>query len=1458
MNKKDLKAVLLASALGSAAFVAPVMAEENSQDPVDVNDQTTQTVPADESTVNEQTTNTESAETDAVKDGWSDDGYYYENGQMVVSQFKTIDGKTYYFKWDGSFYKDGAYYISSDQYYFDVNGVMQTNFEYENKYFGEDGKAVSMQWVQFGNKWRYYGADTTYCTGQFVYMNDEFYAFDDDGFALSGWQKIGDYWYYLTEKGLSLTNQWVDGNMYYVDADGKMVTNKWIDNSNYVGADGKKTVNTWEQVNGKYKYKLGDGTYATQRLILDKGKYYAVDYDGYMVTDDTAYVSNYNAVGDSVSGTVHAGKDGVLVKGWYTGVNYKYYFGDDYFEYDNGLYTIDGKIYYFQYGHLVESTTFVNDGKVYSSDSNGVVTLIDTTGQSKWIQSGNYWYYVKDGVALMNTLEEIDGSYYYFDSEGKMVSSQIFYYSDNAKLYANDDGVVAMNKNAWSKTDDGKVIYYMEDGTLAYGTSLTIDNKIYSFSYDGYLQYGAVYAGDKYYLTDAYGAVTKTVGWKQYNCCWYYAKADGSIYVDELATVDGKQYYFDFSGKMIFNTTKYVDDKLCYFDTNGVLIDSVDSFTGTKEFHGLTYLNKDGDKYYTGEYGGHYYSMGIMEQSCIVDEKYYVNFNGVIEKGWIKVENAYYYADPTTGVLVKNKWLQINGTWYYFNYFTMATGYSYTDDGVYQFSDSGAMIGKVKPGTWYRDPDTNLLNYVQSDGSGFGGPKLVLNGTTYYFKEKYLKGPAHGFIGWDGVAENCAWYDANTYAYYWTNATGTGFDTKDGWKKSADGELGYVENGKLVTGFKLIDGKGYYFDFTGYLVKGVTNYRGKAYVIDENGNPVNYKEGWNTLGDESFFIKNGEALTDTVVDGYYINKNGLTHTGTGYYYGLGDLILINGKLAKNQWVEFDHVKYYADENGHMAKNQWIGNHYVNRYGGMVKDAWVKDRYIDENGEYKPNNSTSQETKAGWKQTNGKWWYQHKDGTYTKNDFETISGQTYYFDASGYMVTGWKEINTKDYFFNASGVMVKDNWQGAYYLGSDGAMLTNTFTKDGYYVGSDGAYYTNRWVKVDGKYYYMDANGKTKKNAWQGAYYLGKDGVMLTNAFTPDGYYVGSDGVYVRNQKVTVDGKVYYLNADGKVAKNQWSGDYYLDGNGNVVKNKWIGNYWCGEDGEYVKNAWVDNNKYYVGSNGVYVTNQWVGNYYLNGAGLVTKNAWVGSYWCGEDGKYVKSSWVDNNKYYVGANGIYVTNQWVGDYYLNGAGLVTKNAWVGDYWCGKDGKYVKNTWAGNYWCGEDGKYVKNAWVDNNKYYVGSNGVYVTNQWVGNYYLNGAGLVTKNAWVGSYWCGEDGKYVKSSWVDNNKYYVGANGIYVTNQWVGDYYLNGAGLVTKNAWVGNYWCGSDGKYVKSAWVDNNRYYVNENGVYVAGAWEKDSKGWKYHAGNVYAKDITLNINGTSYTFDSNGYMK
>lgn len=74
------------------------------------------------------------------------------------------------------------------------------------------------------------------------------------------------------------------------------------------------------------------------------------------------------------------------------------------------------------------------------------------------------------------------------------------------------------------------------------------------------------------------------------------------------------------------------------------------------------------------------------------------------------------------------------------------------------------------------------------------------------------------------------------------------------------------------------------------------------------------------------------------------------------------MVLIDGKL------------YYFDT------YEYLGVSYNFIYEDVV--------YVtDENGVatrmFGPNGSTSQETKVEWKQTNGKWWYQHKDGTYTK-------------------------------------------------------------------------------------------------------------------------------------------------------------------------------------------------------------------------------------------------------------------------------------------------------------------------------------------------------------------------------------------------------------------------------------------------------------------------------------------
>lgn len=73
----------------------------------------------------------------------------------------------------------------------------------------------------------------------------------------------------------------------------------------------------------------------------------------------------------------------------------------------------------------------------------------------------------------------------------------------------------------------------------------------------------------------------------------------------------------------------------------------------------------------------------------------------------------------------------------------------------------------------------------------------------------------------------------------------------------------------------------------------------------------------------------------------------------------------------------------------------------------------------------------------WKQDNVGWWYQYDDG--------------------GYPADTWKKINSQWYYFDNTGYMVANRWIGNYYLGADGAMLTDTITPDGYKVGADGAW-----------------------------------------------------------------------------------------------------------------------------------------------------------------------------------------------------------------------------------------------------------------------------------------------------------------------------------------------------------------------------------------------------------------
>ena len=376
-----------------------------------------------------------------------------------------------------------------------------------------------------------------------------------------------------------------------------------------------------------------------------------------------------------------------------------------------------------------------------------------------------------------------------------------------------------------------------------------------------------------------------------------------------------------------------------------------------------------------------------------------------------------------------------------------------------------------------------------------------------------------------------------------------------------------------------------------------------------------------------------------------------------------------------------------------------------------------------------------------------------------------------------------------------------------------------------------------WVQSGSSWFFFNNQGQLVRNAWEGNYWLGADGKMVTDAWVDNGrYYVGSNGAWVKGAQKPAEVKKQGWVQNGSV----WY--YYYQGN--IVRNAWIGSYWLGSDGKMATNSWVDNNRYYVGNDGAWIKDYenktgwqkegstWY--YYKNGS--VVRNAWQGNYWLGSDGKMATSSWVDGGRYYVGADGSWDKNAKKYGWQKEG------NSWY--YY--HEGQMVKNAWLGNYWLGSDGKMATNAWVDNDRYYVGANGVWEkdkkkeekkrgwkkeNNVW---YYYNEDGTLARNKWSGNYWLGSDGKMVTNSWVDNDRYYVGSDGSWEKDKkkedpvpigkhigWVKSgntwYYFNAQGQMMKNAWAGNYWLGSDGKMATNSWVDNNRYFVGSDGAWV-----------------------------------------
>lgn len=171
-----------------------------------------------------------------------------------------------------------------------------------------------------------------------------------------------------------------------------------------------------------------------------------------------------------------------------------------------------------------------------------------------------------------------------------------------------------------------------------------------------------------------------------------------------------------------------------------------------------------------------------------------------------------------------------------------------------------------------------------------------------------------------------------------------------------------------------------------------------------------------------------------------------------------------------------------------------GNSGSNPSGGTSKDALTDQIYAEGPGsskvsELEKENENSyyiHETYRGgtWeKLEDGRWKLLDDKSQPVSSKWAIVDSKTYLLDMYGVMLTGFQKVN--------------DSW---YYFNSVGAMQTGWLLKEGkyYFLNSDGTM-AYGWVNSQGSWYYLQTS----------------DGVMLTNAYAPDGRYVNAEGVLVQ-------------------------------------------------------------------------------------------------------------------------------------------------------------------------------------------------------------------------------------------------------------------------------------------------------------------------------------------------------
>ena len=178
------------------------------------------------------------------------------------------------------------------------------------------------------------------------------------------------------------------------------------------------------------------------------------------------------------------------------------------------------------------------------------------------------------------------------------------------------------------------------------------------------------------------------------------------------------------------------------------------------------------------------------------------------------------------------------------------------------------------------------------------------------------------------------------------------YKEKNSWVHYGDIYRYRGEDSKIVTKWKEIDGKWYYFMDNGDMATGTVDIDGSKYHFNNGGVMLtdwqNIDGKWYYLGSDGI-IKTGAQ--EVGGKKYYFDDNGVMLTGwqnisDAWYY-----ITEKGEVSIG-WQNIDGKWYYFAEDGKMITNQYIGTYYVGADGAMVDEAKAPKTETSDNSDVK--------------------------------------------------------------------------------------------------------------------------------------------------------------------------------------------------------------------------------------------------------------------------------------------------------------------------------------------------------------------------------------------------------------------------------------------------------------------------------------------------------------------------